>query len=187
MPTSRIFVPLCGKSLDILWLARQGHEVVGVELSPIAIEAFFEENELKPRVIRKKKFSVWRDGRIRLLCGDFFKLAPRDLGAIDVVYDRAALTALPERVRKQYAAHMRDIVPLNCRVFLLTIEDGFQKVAASLLSAKDGDIDEEIKALYGPFFVIKVVHTEEALEPDPSCPEGPAIPVLKKVYRLHPK
>jgi thiopurine S-methyltransferase len=43
---SRIFVPLCGKSKDLLWLLAQGYEVIGVELSPLAVQAFFDENGL---------------------------------------------------------------------------------------------------------------------------------------------
>ena len=56
---SRVFVPLCGKSLDMIWLAKQGHEVIGVELSPIAVWAFFRENHLKPARRQIGKFTLW--------------------------------------------------------------------------------------------------------------------------------
>ena len=36
----RVFVPLCGKSLDILWFLSEGFDVVGVELSEIAATNF---------------------------------------------------------------------------------------------------------------------------------------------------
>ena len=38
---SEVFVPLCGKSRDMLWLHEQGHKVLGVELSHLAAQAFF--------------------------------------------------------------------------------------------------------------------------------------------------
>lgn len=96
---SRVFVPLCGKSLDMIWLAREGHEVIGVELSPVAVEDFFRENGLKPAVRQMGKFSSWSDGRLNILCGDYFALTKADIGNIDTVYDRSALTALPGSIR----------------------------------------------------------------------------------------
>src|SRR5665811_341557 len=103
----RVFVPLCGKSLDMIWLANQGHEVIGVELSPIAVRAFFRENRLQPARRQVGKFTLWKHGRLSILCGDYFSLTKGDLGHIDTVYDRAALTALPEDIRLLYVAHLR--------------------------------------------------------------------------------
>lgn len=77
---SRIFVPLCGKSLDMLWLAKQGYQVIGVELSPIAVKAFFKENRLQPAKQRLADFTLWRHGNISILCGDYFSLSPIQLG-----------------------------------------------------------------------------------------------------------
>ena len=37
----QVLVPLCGKTLDMLWLAAQGHRVLGVELAERAVEDFF--------------------------------------------------------------------------------------------------------------------------------------------------
>lgn len=120
---SRVFVPLCGKSLDMLWLARQEYKVIGVELSPIAVRDFFRENGLQPSKRKMGEFTLWEAGAIGILCGDYFSLNKSDLGAIDTVYDRAALTALPEDTRRLYVAHLKRIVPQTAEVFLLTIED----------------------------------------------------------------
>ncbi|MEA2773553.1 MAG: thiopurine S-methyltransferase, partial [Acetobacteraceae bacterium] len=46
---SCVFVPLCGKSLDLLWLRDIGHGVIGVELSDIAVQAFCMENGIPAR------------------------------------------------------------------------------------------------------------------------------------------
>ena len=184
---SRIFVPLCGKSLDLLWLAQQGNEVVGVELSPIAMKAFFEKNTLIPHKRKQGKFSVWQSGRVKILCGDFFSLTRADLGEIDVVYDRAALTALPEDIRRRYVSHLRDIVPLTCSIFLLTIEDAKPTCQSSLLSVTGNEVDEEIIALYERYFVIDIAHVEPAWESDPAHPGEGAVAVEHKVYRLLPR
>jgi len=120
---SRIFVPLCGKSLDMLWLAEQGYQVIGVELSPIAVKTFFKENSLKPVKQRLDEFTLWHQGNISILCGDYFSLNQTQLGQIDTVYDRAALTALPDDIRPLYVDHLHTIVSTTTNIFLLTIED----------------------------------------------------------------
>jgi len=105
-PDDRILVPLCGKSLDLAWLAEQGFEVVGVELSRLAIEAFFTEQQLNPQRTQRGPFEVWRQGCIELLEGDLFDLTPQNCGPLQAIYDRAALVALPEELRPRYAAKL---------------------------------------------------------------------------------
>ena len=95
---SRVFIPLCGKSLDMLWLLEQGHEVIGVELSPIAVKAFFKENGLTPTKKRIGQFTSWQHGKLTILCGDSFKLTQANIGPINTVYERAALHPLPQNL-----------------------------------------------------------------------------------------
>jgi thiopurine S-methyltransferase len=92
---ARVFVPLCGKSLDLIWLAAQGYEVVGIELSPRAVEAFFTENNLTAEHQKIGNLEYWQAEDISLFCGDFFALTTEILGQVDAVYDRASLIALP--------------------------------------------------------------------------------------------
>ncbi len=177
---SRVFVPLCGKSLDMIWLARQGHEVIGVELSPIAVKEFFKENQLEPTRRRLKKFDLWKHGNISILCGDYFSLKTSDLGHIDIVYDRAALTALPEDIRRLYVNHLRLIVPQTTDVFLLTIEDTECDKALPQVPS----VDEEIEALYAEDFEINLAHTESMREYDKEPPGPSEIYTEHKVYKL---
>jgi thiopurine S-methyltransferase len=109
---STVLVPLCGKSCDMAWLLEQGHPVVGVELSRLAVEAFFVENGLTPTHVLAEKFDCYEADRVRILCGDFFDLGKRDLADIRAVYDRGALIALPPETRKRYVAHLLDILPM---------------------------------------------------------------------------
>jgi thiopurine S-methyltransferase len=177
---SRVFVPLCGKSLDMLWLVEQGHEVIGVELSPLAVKAFFRENRLQPVKRRQGRFTLWQHGRLAILCGDYFALTQADLGQIDSVYDRAALTALPEDLRRRYVAQLHLLLPATCPVFLLTIEDAEEHT--SLQQALG--VDPELQALYATDFDIDLAHVESLFELDPHAPEQPAKRAEYKVYRL---
>lgn len=177
---SRVFVPLCGKSLDMLWLAQQGHEVIGIELSPVAVEAFFSESGLQPTQQQVGTFTLWRDGRISILCGDYFALTQSELGMIDTVYDRSALTALPEGIRGLYVAQLSRLVSDTAVVFLLTVEDA----AADATMEQATGVDEEIARLYAENFDIALTYVESVFEADPESAALPDIRAEYKVYRL---
>ena len=103
---ARVLVPLCGKSPDLLWLAQQGYRVVGVELSDVAIRAFLAENGLEAEQPAPNRFEA---GRIELTVGDFLAVEVDEIGPVDAVYDRAALIALPEPMRRDYARHLHEL------------------------------------------------------------------------------
>lgn len=103
---ARLFLPLCGKTHDIAWLLAQGYRIVGVELSFIAINELFAAMDLAPEINPAGKMSRYSATNIDIWVGDIFDLSNSMLGAVDAVYDRAALVALPEATRQRYAAHL---------------------------------------------------------------------------------
>lgn len=115
LDAQRVLVPLCGKSADLAWLAERGHEVTGVELSPIACEAFFAERGLEPTRDVHRAYVRWRAGRVTLLQGDIFQLDE----PFDAVWDRAALIALPPAQRGPYADLLRRWAPRGLLVTLV--------------------------------------------------------------------
>jgi thiopurine S-methyltransferase len=123
---ARVFVPLCGKTLDIAWLAAQGCGVVGVELSPIAVQELFDQDLLagtgaEPEIAELGKLTRYSTANIEVFVGDLFDLAPQVLGKVDAVYDRAALVALPGQMRRRYTAHLMDITN-RARQLLITFD-----------------------------------------------------------------
>ena len=108
-----VLVPLCGKSLDMIWLAQQGHEVLGVELSQKALDEFLIENGVEGEPHQSEGYSGYELPSMTLLCGDFFNLSTTHCQKTSVVYDRAALVALPPEMRKKYVAHLRQILPVG--------------------------------------------------------------------------
>lgn len=120
-PGGRVFVPLCGKSLDLGWLMGQGYEVLGAELSTIAIDALFEDMGLSPTITTEGPHTVYRTEGITIFVGDIFDLTAADLGPINAVYDRAALIAMPDDMRGRYADHLVTITD-RATQFLLTVE-----------------------------------------------------------------
>lgn len=117
-----VFVPLCGKSQDMLWLQRQGYKVLGVEISDIAVEAFFNENNLIPEHTWYKKFNRYDTDNIIIFKGDFFNLDREDLVKVSAVYDRASLVALPHSIRGKYVSHLLKILSPGTQILLVTFE-----------------------------------------------------------------
>lgn len=123
----QVFVPLCGKTADMCWLMQQNVCVLGIELSPLASDAFFQENQLeieKTETIQKagKGFTHRYSGLLQLITGNFFHLDKIALQSVNLVYDRAALVALPSELREQYCQHLQQNLPANARIFLITLE-----------------------------------------------------------------
>lgn len=106
---NRIFVPLCGKTLDISWLLSNGYRVAGAELSQIAIEQLFMELGVQPTISGVGEVDQWSAKDIDIFVGDIFAVSRKILGPVDAVYDRAALVAFPEGMRNRYTAHLTEI------------------------------------------------------------------------------
>jgi thiopurine S-methyltransferase len=119
---ARVFVPLCGKSLDLAWLAGQGYQVTGVELAQRAVEDFFTEHALQPVVSNVGAFKLYRAGAVEIYCGDFFALTQQQLAGCAALYDRAALIALPVPARERYVAHLVKILAAGCQGLLVTLD-----------------------------------------------------------------
>lgn len=119
---ARVLVPLCGKADDLAFLASAGHEVVGVELVESAVRDFFVERGLTPSVREVGPFRAYSAGRVTLYAGDFFAATRELLGPLDALYDRAALIALPEPMRRAYAEALRGLMPAGALGLLVTID-----------------------------------------------------------------
>jgi len=118
----RVLVPLCGKAVDLAYLATRGHQVVGVELAPDAVAAFFAEHGLSATVEHAGELSIHRAGPITIVAGDLFATTTEVLGPIDALYDRAALVALPAATRAAYVAHLRALLPAGSPGLVVTFE-----------------------------------------------------------------
>ena len=116
-----VFVPLCGKSLDMIYLSEQGFKVIGVELSELAVEQFFSENELPFTKQKQDNFIVFTGENIKIYCGDLFDLQPENLINIVAIYDRASLIALNEKMRFDYVKYLLGIIPEKIKWLLLTM------------------------------------------------------------------
>ncbi|MEA3405030.1 MAG: thiopurine S-methyltransferase [Pseudomonadota bacterium] len=148
-----VLVPLCGKSLDMLWLQQQGHEVLGVELSQRALDEFLVENSISAKPVKHDQFCGYELEAMTLLCGDFFKLSAEDCSQIKAVYDRASIVALPPEMRKAYVEHLQIILPQGAKILMVTME-----YDQSLMSGPPFSVTEkEVRDLFMDFASIDKV------------------------------
>lgn len=147
----------------MLWLAGQGYQVLGVEISPLAVESFFRENDLNPQIRRTERFEIWQADAFTLLLGDFFALVPADLSDIASAYDRASLIALPPAMRQQYARHLTAILPPSASVLLVTLEYPQEAMQGPPFSVEE----PEVQALYENAYDIERLYVHDALAENP--------------------
>lgn len=152
----RVFVPLCGKTNDILWFARYADEVVGVELVEKPIVQFFTQNDLPYRKFNDGRYV---SGNITLMNRNLFELTVEEVGRLDLVYDRASLIAFPTDMRQQYIAKLHELMPLGSQQLLNTLE------YYPLLPEPPFSVTlEDVRRYYGAHFDIN--HVEKPLRPD---------------------
>ena len=176
----RVLVPLCGKSRDLLWLAGQGFQVVGLELSPIAVAAFFDEQGITPTRNQVGAFEMWSCADITILCGDVFALDTSQLGPIHAVYDRAALIALPEVLRRRYAHHLSTFLPAGCPVLLVTVEYPQAQMSGPPFCV----LEAEVRALYGASCDLELIQREDILASQSRFRERGLTQLHEAVYLL---
>lgn len=163
---SRVFVPLAGKSLDLVWLARAGHPVIGIELSAVAVAEFQAEHP--------------NESTIDLRCGDFFDLTPDTLGPVDAIFDRASLVALPPAMRRDYAAHITALSRPGTRSLLVTMEYD----QSQMRGPPHAVLEREVQALYGAQHDIETLERIDVLADYPRMIERGVTALAERVYRL---
>lgn len=140
---ARVFVPLCGKTLDIGWLLASGYAVAGAELVEEAIVQLFAELRVAPEIHQLAALKRYRAQGIDIFVGDIFALDRETLGPVDAVYDRAALVALPAETRVAYAGHL---VAITQRAPQLIVSFDYDQ---SLLQGPPFSVlEREIRELY---------------------------------------
>lgn len=161
--SGEVFVPLCGKSLDMAWLREQGSFVLGVELSPVAVKDFFREQGKSPERVSGGKFDNYIADGICLACGDFFDLRKEDMAKVSAVYDRASLIALPPEMRERYARHLVDILPPATQILLVTVDYPQAEMQGPPFAVSVN----EVEVLYGKYAEVRLLAQEDVLAQNP--------------------
>ncbi|XP_059174982.1 probable thiopurine S-methyltransferase [Physella acuta] len=157
---NKVFFPLCGKAVDMSWLASQGYNIVGVDGVKKALEEFFTDQGIEYSVEdvnhngHNFKLFKSKDGKIRLYCTDIFNFTPDIEGTFDAVWDRGALVALNREDVSGYVKNMKKLLSPNGRILMEVME-----YDVSIMDGLEGPskpppphpmYEDQIKALYEP-------------------------------------
>ncbi len=170
--TQSVFVPLCGKSNDLTWLAKRHERVVGIELSDIAVRSFFAEQLYTPMVMPQGSLQCYSFDEIEIYQGDYFHLNLSE--PVDAIYDRAALVAMPLDQRAQYVEHLLNQLKPKGQILLISLE----RIQDLTMGPPYYVPQDEISQLFDGC-VITLLH--QAVESDPKDVDQPWV---EKVWHI---
>ncbi len=176
-----VFVPLCGKALDMAWLAARGHGVIGVDLSDIAAREFFASIEVEPRVTEVSAGLIrYSGGGVTFYVGDVFDLQPPQLADVTAVFDRGALVALDPAQRARYVDHLARILPADVTMLLVVVEYDENAMSGPPFSVREG----EVRALFEARYEIDLLMRRDVLDEEPRFRERGLSAMAETVYLL---
>ncbi len=182
---ARVLVPLCGKSLDMLWLSRQGMHVLGVDVSAIAIESFLAENQLHART-RSTAEGTHYDvtnapgGEIEIINGDVFELDPAVIARCDAFYDRASIIAMPAAMRGRMADTVYMQLPAGSAGLLIALDYPENEMQGPPFSVDEA----ELRRLFDQQWNIEQMERRDILASQPSFQEQGVTALHTSVYAL---
>ena len=170
----RVFLPLCGKTLDISFLLSLGYRIAGAELVEKAVRELFDQLCLKPSVTPYGSLKRYSAGSVDIFAGDIFQLTPEILGPVDAVYDRAALVALPQEMRSRYTSHLKTLAPKKPQ-FMITYEYDQSKMDGPPFSISE----EEIRRHYQDVYRVMRFESADVVGGIRGCPATENVWLLK--------
>ena len=180
---SQVFVPLCGKSLDMCFLAEQGHDVLACELNELAVSQFYQENNLTHSVEKIGEHKRYSTEQITIYQGDIFSLKntnSTEFAKTSAFYDRAALIAWPETMRLQYAKQLASLIPAGSVGLLVTLD----YPQAELNGPPFAVSDDWVAANMSTDFEIERLAYEDVLSDNPRFVKKQVSSLTESVYKL---
>jgi len=156
----RVFVPLCGKTLDLCWLTKKTKRVIGVELVNKAVQDFFAENNITYLIRQEDTLQKFSSKYIDIYLGDFFKLNPEKTSPFKAIYDRASIVAIEKLERRKYVDHLFSFLDPAGRILLITLEYNQNQMNGPPYSVPP----EEIKSIFEPLGSLKLLETRDILD-----------------------
>ena len=177
-----IFMPLCGKAVDMLWLSEQGFKVIGVELSRVAVESFFEESGLSFGAEQQGPFTLYRSENITLYQGDFMFMEARYMRDCKLLYDRASIVAIEPFNRVAYQQKIHALLPLATPILMVLLYYDQSQMQGPPFSVSV----DEVTGLYGGQYQVELLQSEELIEVQPHWKVKGLTSLIESALRLTP-
>lgn len=179
----RVLVPLCGKNIDMKVMADQGSYVIGVEVSQKALQEFMDEQPQEFREESSHGFTIYKSDSFELWEGDFFQLPADKIPALDLIYDKASIVALPPDMRRDYAQKILDLCNPHTHMLIQTFEYRQEEMKGPPFSV----MEAEVKELFANQLQIDLMHEQSKLdEVSKFRQRGLSSYFIEKIYHLYP-
>lgn len=156
----KVFVPFCGKSRDLIWLAERTKKVVGVELVRKPVEDFFKENDINYTSRRFEKFELFESTSIDIFQGDFFELKSNNIFKFEAIYDRASIVSIEKVLREKYVDHLFNFIADGGRILLITLEYDQKQMNGPPYSVSFSEVEN----LFSQYGNLKLLETRDILD-----------------------
>lgn len=181
---AKVLVPLCGKSMDLLWLLQKNFHVIGIEVSAKAIKEFERSSSLSFTCTNRGEHTVFEANSIEIWKDNFLDISPEVIGKVDAIYDKAALIALPPEVRKEYIPHLQSFCNSHTQILLQTFEYKQEEMQGPPFSVSQ----KELRTYFGPNFEIKLLFEKSKLDEFERFKErGLTSYFIENIYQIYPK
>jgi thiopurine S-methyltransferase len=180
---TRVLVPLCGKSLDLLWLTDHCDTVTGVDISPKALQHVMQKHSESFIKDTSHGFTIYRSDSLVLWEGDFAKLPSDQIPPQNLIYDKASIIALPPEKRQRHAEKMIELSSFNTQILIQIFEYDQNEMNGPPFSVEE----QELKRLFGNQFKLKCLHEQSKLEELQKFKQrGLSSHLIEKIFHLIP-
>mgnify|MGYP000108317721 CR=1 FL=1 len=177
-----IFVPLCGKTLDIAYLLEQGLTVIANELSELAVIELFASMKLTADISDWSGHGkVYRAEKLTVYVGDYFELTPAELSSANYVYDRAAIIALPLAMRQKYGRQMMSTCGKASQL-IMTLDYNQAQMSGPPFSVAGSELEQ----IYSEHYSIKTLVRENIIDKEPRFKQKGLTEFNQSLYLLNP-
>ena len=177
-----VFVPLCGKTLDIGYLLAKGYRVVAVEMVEYAVKQLFNQLSMTPDIYQWKQGVCYRASGLTVYVGDYFDLRAKECSEACAVYDRAAMLAIPHKLQAQYCRHLSEITD-HAKQLVITVEFDQDKVDGPPFTLSEKDI----RRYYGESYHISRLNEVETIKEEARFEAMGLSSFMRRTYFLDPK
>ncbi len=174
-----VFIPLCGKTLDIHFFLQAKCKIIAVEMVELAVQQLFENLQINPQVSAWKHGKCYQSKNLTVYVGNVFDLSDEQLNSVNIVYDRAAFIALPYNLHAPYSRLIKEIANPD-KQMLITVEFDASKLQGPPFLL----LPDNIKQYYGNQYQIELLHQEETINNEPNFQEKGLTSLMRKTYLL---
>ncbi|MDH5360672.1 MAG: thiopurine S-methyltransferase, partial [Gammaproteobacteria bacterium] len=128
-------------------------------------------------------FTVYQHGDLTIYRGDIFQLTEQHLQGVDVVYDRAALVALPENLRKAYVQHLDTVLHEQQDMLLVAMEYKQSQMPGPPFAV----LEPEVQALFSDKHDVHLLEQFDVLKVAPKFKERGLDELYESIYHISSK